>query len=335
MKTCLAICAIAFLPGVASAQDVTQNIVNDHILPRFDVLAETGQTLEETALADCSATSEPLRAAFGTAFDAWVSVSHLRFGPTETDDRAFALAFWPDSRGATPRTLATLIRTKDPITQSADAYADMSIAARGFYAMEFLLYDATISTFGDDEYRCKLVQTVTADIAKLTQDIATDWQNSYAGLLTNPSPDGPYRSDLEAKQELFKALTTGLQLTSDARLGRPLGSFDRSHPTRAEAWRSGRSARHVALSLESLRDLATHLAQHDPPLQAELNAAFARAQTQLAAVDDPAFAGVANPQSRIKIEAIRSRVEEIRAIVRNALGSSLGVVSGFNALDGD
>ncbi|MEL6682069.1 MAG: peptidase M75, partial [Pseudomonadota bacterium] len=77
------------------------------------------------------------------------------------------------------------------------------------------------------------------------------------------------------------------------------------------------------------------LSADDPELQESLNAAFTRALTQIAALDDPTFAGVARPASRIKVEAIRSRVEEIREIVENELGPSLGVASGFNALDGD
>lgn len=335
MKNILAICAAAVLPGFAAAQSVTTDIVENHVLPRFTVLAENGQALADAAAVDCTATSEPLRATFGTAFDAWIAASHMRFGPTETDDRAFALAFWPDSRGATPKALGTLIRDEDPIAQTAQAYRDMSIAARGFYAMEFLLYDPTISIAGDENYRCQLVQTIAADIANLTLEIVTDWESTYANLLTNPADDGLYRTDLEAQQELFKALNTGLQLTSDARLGRPLGTFDQPRPTRAEAWRSERSARHVAVALTSLADLADRLSQNDTALQQDLNAAFALAQAQIDALDDPAFAGVADPLSRIKIEAIRSRVEEIRAIASNDLGTSLGVASGFNALDGD
>ncbi|MEL6683785.1 MAG: imelysin family protein [Pseudomonadota bacterium] len=335
MKTFLAACLFATLPVFASAQDITADIVENHVLPGFATLATQGQALSDAASSDCTATSPPLRAAYGTAFDAWVAVSHMRFGPTEAEDRAFALAFWPDSRGATPKALNTLIRDADPIAQSAEAYRDMSIAARGFYAMEFLLYDPAISTAGDDDYRCQLVRTIAADIASLTHDIADEWQGSYAALMTNPTENGIYRTDLEAQQELFKALTTGLQLTSDARLARPLGTFDRPRPTRAEAWRSGRSARHVAIALNSLADLGARLAKDDPALQTELNAAFDRAIAQVAALDDPAFAGVADPVSRIKVEAIRSRVEEIRQIASEDLGTSLGVASGFNALDGD
>ena len=335
MKRIFATCALALLPSWSTAQTITADIVENHILPRFQTLAEAGQAFADAAAIDCTPASATLQNAYGTAFDAWIAASHLRFGPTEVDDRAFALAFWPDSRGAIPKSLGTLIREGDPIAQSAAAYQDMSIAARGFYAMEFLLYDPVISTAGDDTYRCQLVQTVAADIAILTGDIADDWTNNYATLLTNPNADGVYRNDAEALQELFKALTTGLQFTSDARLGRPLGTFDAPRPRRAEAWRSARTVRHVTVALENLADLANRLSQDDPALQADLNTVFALAMAQITALDDPAFAGVADPVSRIKVEAIRSRVEQIREITENDLGPHLGVASGFNALDGD
>jgi len=335
MKNTLFAMALIVCPGIAFGQNVVEDVVQNHVLPRFAALAETGQSLSDTAQADCTATSQPLRAAYGDAFDAWIAVSHMRFGPTETAERAFALAFWPDSRGATPKTLATLIRDADPIADSAAAYSDMSIAARGYYAMEFLLYDPAISTAGDEAYRCQLVQTIAADIAALTQAITADWQDSYAALLTNTTETGLYRNDTEARQEVFKALTTGLQLTSEARLGRPLGTFDRPRPTRAEAWRSGRSARHVAVALDSLRDLAARLSQADAALAQEVDATFARAIAQLENLDDPVFAGVADPVTRIKVEALQSRVEEIRAIAGLQIGPHLGVEAGFNALDGD
>ena len=59
--------------------------------------------------------------------------------------RAFAIAFWPDSRGATPKTLAELISAEDPVIYSREEFAAVSIAARGFHALEFLLFDPRLS----------------------------------------------------------------------------------------------------------------------------------------------------------------------------------------------
>ena len=330
-----ALIALPVAAGAETPQDIITNVVNDHILVQFGTLDTMGQRLRDVARDDCDPASETLRASYGDAFDAWIGASHLRFGPTETDNRAFALAFWPDSRGATPRALAALIADEDKIAQSPESYAEMSIAARGFYAMEYLLYDETLSTAGDPAYHCTLVQTVAGDIAANSAAILNDWQSFYADRLIAPAPDGTYHSQEEVLKELFKAETAGLEFTSDVRMGRPLGTFDHPRASRAESWRAGRSARHVELSLIALRDLALRLAMGKPDLVAELDRDFQKALDQLAALNDPVFAGVDDPQSRLRVEVVQQSIDAIRATVREDLGPTLGVAAGFNALDGD
>tara|TARA_R110000850_G_scaffold79701_7_gene171713 strand:- start:392 stop:1408 length:1017 start_codon:yes stop_codon:yes gene_type:complete len=329
---------IAVLPVLTQAETsdrIIWSVVSEHILPGVTNLAQKTALFAAAAQSDCTPSSDALRTSYGDAFDAWVSVSHLRFGPTEVDNRAFALAFWPDSRGATPRTLATLIAEQDPVATNAASYADVSIAARGFYAMEFLLFDDAMIENAQPAYLCNLVQTVAADIAANSAAIAEDWETDYQTKMLNPTPTGTYRSDTEVLQELFKALTTGLEFTSDTRLGRPLGTYDAPRPARAEVWRSARSARHVALSLDSLRDLAQHLSADNEGVRTTLSGLFDKAIAQLDDLGDPAFAGVALPQSRLRIEVLQQSVDAIRTTVRDDLGPTLGVASGFNALDGD
>ena len=313
----------------------TRGIVAHQILPGFELLANHSANLAQVVQKDCFAGSASIRAAYTDAFDAWIAVSHLRFGPTEIDDRAYALAFWPDPRGYTPKALRSLIRSKDPIIQKHEDFAKVSISARGFYALEFLIYDPVLSVEGEERYRCDLIQIIAKDIQLLTDSINTDWKNEYAMSIINPSNKGRYRSEEEAIQELFKALSTGLQFTSDTRLGRPLGTFDRPRPRRAEAWRSGRSSQHVAISLSALRNIALELAPPGSPLKLRMEVAFDRALSQLMQLDDPIFAGVAAVQTRIKVEIVKQSIDAIRKIVRDELGPELGVIEGFNAMDGD
>jgi len=314
---------------------VVRDVVDHHILPRYTTLAERTDALAAVAQQNCAPDDAALRDAYHDAFDAWIAVSHLRFGPSETDNRAFALAFWPDSRGATPKTLAGLITDADPVGRDPQAYADVSIAGRGFYALEFLLYDDQISTMGDADYRCALVQTVTADIATQSQAILDGWTSGYAEALATPAEGGPYRSTEEAAQELFKALNLGLEFTADTRIGRPMGSFDRPRPNRAETRRSGRSLRNVVVALTSLQDLAERLAADDLAVVAAFDDRFDEALAIAADLDDPVFAGTAKPQSRLRVEVLQQSVAAIRDVARQDLGPHLGVASGFNALDGD
>jgi predicted lipoprotein len=323
-------------PVSASADDksaMIDTVINDHILTGFSHLATETQGLKQAADANCSAESDELRAAWHRAFDAWISVSHLRFGPSETNDRAFALAFWPDTRGFTPRSLQALIEDQDAIVNSLAEFGKVSIAARGFYALEFLLYDPRISALGDAAYRCRLVQIIAADIAATADAILADWTNIYASELRKT--DGIYRTKDEAIQELFKALTSGLQFTADSRLGRPMGSFERPRPKRAEAWRSGRSLHNVVISLAALRDLAMLLSGPTPELSARFAFEFDKSLKKANQLEDPVFAGVSTTQGRLRVEVLQQTVNDIRELAASDLGPTLGVAAGFNALDGD
>lgn len=312
---------------------MVDDIINQQILPNYAQLTSNTQQLAQVSQQTCAIDSAPLLAAYGTAFDAWLGVSHLRFGPSETDNRAFALAFWPDSRNKIPKAVTTLIRNEDAIVDTADSFTSASIAARGFYALDFLLFNPDLAGADIAAYRCKLIQAITTDIATTAQAIETDWVENYAPQMLNPGDR--YQTESEVKQELFKALNTGLQLTGDMRLGRPLGTYDRPRPHRAEAYRSGRSLHHITLSLQVLEPLAIALSGDNTELADKFRAGFAKTVKTSNRLNDPTLAGVADPASRFRIESLQQQVTDLRTLADTELGPSLGVDAGFNSLDGD
>ncbi len=307
--------------------------VEMHVLPAYARMARSTRTLSEAAGATCDPEDEALRAAFHTAFDSWVRVSHLRFGPSEADNRAFALAFWPDTRGKTPKALAGMIANEAPAGLVVADLMQQSIAAQGFYALDFLLYDPTLMTLGEATYRCALIQNLAGGSALRSEAIHGDWVDDYAAAMNAPTADGPYRSTKEAAGELVKAVATGLQFTDEARLARPLGTFEKPRPKRAEAWRSGRSQRHVVLALEATGELAVALAG-ETSAGGRIADGFATALNN-ADFEDPTFAGVADPIGRLKIESLQQYVFGLREEAVGELVDLLDVSIGFNALDGD
>ncbi|KPD12757.1 imelysin family protein [Phaeobacter sp. 11ANDIMAR09] len=324
--------AVSLCANVARA-DMVDEILDDQILPAMQALAESGQDLADVAKTICRPGASPLRDAYAQAFDDWIRVSHLRFGPTETDNRAFALAFWPDSRGKTPKTLATHLREADPALLTPQRFAQSSIAGRGFYALEFMYFDQDFTSAKPHEYRCALTAAMARDIATNATAIHQEWQDSYANQMRTAS--GRYQNKTEVKQELYKSLNTGLQMLADMRLGRPLGSFDKPRPKRAEAWRSGRSQHHIVLALQALQPLAIALADGDQDLTVQLEAAFQKPILRAQRLEDPRLKGVADPAKRFRIEALQQEVNDLRALIESDLGPSLGVLAGFNSLDGD
>lgn len=327
MKSALSlIAALAASPAFAGVEEV----VDAHILPGYAAFEASAADLRDIAAADC--TPDAVRPAWNDTFDAWMAVSHLKFGPIEQDGASVIVAFWPDERSATPKALARLIADQDPIIDTATGTAQISVAARGIYALEYLLYDPQFDEAGD--YGCALTQALTADLATIAARVDQDWQDGYAETMRTAGAAGnqTYLSDKEATQALFTALLAGLDFDVEQRLARPLGTFDRPRPNRAEAWRSGRSQRNITLSLQALADLARQLTDGNAPIT---DAAMTRAIELAEGLDDPILAGVDDPSKRLKIEIVQQAVTTAYDAVLGEIGASLGVSAGFNSADGD
>lgn len=305
--------------------------VADHILPRVHSFAVQSRALSVNADADC--TAEGVRPSFHNAFDAWMGISHLAFGPLEEEGRALSIAFWPDKRGLVAATVAKLVADEDVAVAEESAFAQVSIAGRGFYALERLLYDPAYAGYGREDYACRLVQAIAGDLARMAGEISAGW-GDHAPLMLTAGEDGnsAYLTPKEAVQRLYTSLMAGLEFDADQRLGRPLGTFDKPRPERAEARRSERSLRNLMLSLTALRELAAMLA--DGPIPAT-EAAFDQALAQAENLQDPVFGTVAEPSGRLKVEIVQQSVRAIEAAVAAEIGVQLGVAAGFNSADGD
>ncbi|WP_340109018.1 imelysin family protein [Pikeienuella sp. HZG-20] len=315
---------------------LTERAVEGHAVPGYQrLVAATG------ALTEAAATCAPDRteAAYNAAFDAWMGVSHLRFGPAEAEARAFSLAFWPDTKGFTPKTLRRLIAAEDPLVDDPAGFSKLSVAGKGLFALDFLLFDPEISTMGSAAYRCRLAVAVARDMQAISTAILDGWTGRRAALMESAgAPDNVvYLSASEPAQMFFTAMLEGLQATLDLRLERPLGTVERPRPKRAEAWRSGRPLRNVRLSLAALS--ALYESAFAPELSAAenemLRAAFADAEQKAASAPAPLTEAVSSPEGWGRIDALRASVAALRNAVSGTVGPALGLLAGFNSLDGD
>lgn len=330
---CLAQAAQASPQDSPQAQAV-QRVVTDHAIPAATLFAQQTKELDVAAQNDC--TSQALIPAYNTAFDAWMGLQHLNIGPIEADARSLTIAFWPDKKGIIPKTLMAQIQSQDPAVFDADEFAHVSIASRGLFSLEFMLFDDEFKTYEADSYSCHLVQAIAHDLSQTAAYISSEWtrDDGYGAALLSAGTvdDGRYQSETEALQTLYTMLTTGLQNTAAQRIGRPLGSFEKPRPKRAEAYRSERSLRNIILSVQAARDLAVAMA---PDAPTETLTFLDDVLTKAQALEDPTLASVADPFGRLKVEIVAQGIEASLGAIANDIGSPLGVSAGFNASDGD
>jgi len=154
-------------------QDALTRAVDLHATPAVARFDQAATALSDVAAADC--TPEAVKPAYHSAFDAWMGLQHLHMGPLETNGRILTIAFWPDKKGLIPRALADMIAAKDPVVQDPQAFSQVSIAARGFFALEYMLYDDAFADYAAGSYSCALVQAITHDLGRMAQVIDTEW----------------------------------------------------------------------------------------------------------------------------------------------------------------
>lgn len=318
MRMILASLVVLSGPAWAGVEEA----VDEHLLPGYAGFALATEALAAATQADCA--PETWRPALAAAFDAWGPVADIRLGPAET--AALSIAFWPDERGATARALAGLV-AGDPAALEPQAYAQGSIAARGLFAL-----DASLDLPKTPE-ACAVERAIAADLAAQAEALARDWE-AEAAALTSAGAEGNarYMTEDEAFRALYTQILTGLEFTADTRLGRPLGEFDRPRPTRAEAWRSGRPLPNALASAEAGAALALLLA--DAPLPAT-EAALASVRQAAAAIADPTFQDIDDPQARLRVEILQQRVRALRSAIEAEVGAPRGIAAGFNSQDGD
>ncbi|MEM1345725.1 MAG: imelysin family protein [Pseudomonadota bacterium] len=326
----------------ASAQTdhaaLAERALDKVILPAAERLAETTEALAAAAPASCPTDPDALRMRYQAAFDAWMGLQHLSFGPLEEDNRAFQLAFWPDSRGTTGRTVERFLVTENPAIDDAAAFAQVSVAGRGFYALERLLYgdDGPLPIEG---FACRYVAAVAADLVRVSGEVVARWRDPWGPRVREAGAPGneTYLAHEEVTQRLFATLLGSLELSASQRLAKPMGSLTSPRPRLAEAWRSGRSLRQIALVLDGAQIMLDDVFAPSllPSDRAGIEDALTRARTALANVEEIGTLGEAVAQSRIRVEALKQAVEGVGIALQIHLGPGLGVAQGFNSADGD
>ena len=332
---------------------MTERVLDQYVLPRFDKLKQATDKLAADVAKLCSGEKRRLnavRADFEQAVLGWAEVEFLRFGPMSVTGRPERIVFWPDPRGVVQRQLAGVIARRDATALEPSSLAKKSAALQGLTALEVLLTDDKhpLGNDGDAEearYRCRLAVAVAQNVASLVGEMAGDWNGGegWRKRMLEPGPqNASYKTPAEPPAEFARALITGLQMLQDRQVV-PLTAANVApgKPARLAFAGSDLSARYVAAGVESLKDLyeAMGLGRDVPKAKAWMPQWITMAFKRLAR-DAPAAVkrngAVAQGEERTReLRMLRFHVEGIRKLVGRELAPNAGLMIGFNELDGD
>lgn len=301
---------------------------------QFAAFRDAAAALADTAAQFCAGEvpQADLDAAFAATWVAWAPLDSYQFGPIQTSGAALVVNFLPDEKNFVGRGLRDLL--EQPPAKQADPgwIAQLSAATQGLPALELLLTT--------DAPECPAAVGISGNLARVAGALYAEWfgPDGWSGVMTTAGPDNPvYRTPAEVTRTLYTALDFGLERVEAVRIGRPLGSFEQSFPTRAEAWRSGLTNGIIAAQLDGARALVVEGFGPDLPADdlAAITALFDEVDARLAAVGMPIGEAVKDPVTRFRVETLETRVEALKAEVATEVGPNLGVETGFSSADGD
>ena len=300
----------------------------------FGAFQTATDDLQAAAKAYCAGKSD--RAAYLKAFEAawlaWAPLDSYQFGPMEQASGALRANFWPDKKDFVGRALRQLIARSPDEQKDPDVIAEGSAAGQGFPAIERLLFS--------DMPECTAIIGISAHLHLLSGALYDGWfaKDGWADLARAAGPDNPiYASEEEFTKRIYTALDFGLTRIADSRVGRPLGTFKRSFPKRAEAWRSGLTEKIIDAQLAAIGNMVEFGFAGDirEPDRAWVMRVFAQAHDKLAAIGMPIPEAVQNPATRFRVEALQTKIHYLQNQMAQDVGPGLGVDTGFSAADGD
>lgn len=334
----------------AQATAVALAISDQFVIPAYRRLAEASGA-QADAWAAFMAEREAgdigsLVKAYHDSCDAWAEAQIIRTGPIVLFLRYERFAFWPDARNGTQRALDALISSEDPSDLLPENLATNHVAGQGLTAMERLLYggddpgSALTAANEEDERRAAVGLALARNLNQIANEVLTDW--TAAGGVRDMIAMGSGWNNLfadgdEAARLLLTDLVGAFRLMHDVKLLPVLGeNIETARPRMAEAWRSARAKRNLALNLGASRAMNDVFAQRLSDVRrAALEESFDISAAVIAALGEDLGNAAADPERRAMVEAARDAIKATQLLIADILPADLGITLGFNALDGD
>lgn len=360
---CIALLLVTLVPVPAWARgDVEKDraflagLFDTHVRPRVGAFAAAATDLAERmdrfcGTPDATGLTSAMEG-WTLTMDAWAGVQHIRPGPLLLDARSDRIAFWPERRNIVARQLGQLLAARDPKALEPQGIRQQSAAVQGLTALERLLFgeDVSVAAFSTGEagaYRCALGRSIARNVAALADEVRAGWTAIGPSLVAGQgTPVG--ETATVAVNNLYASAITMMQIVVDQKLLAPLGaSLTDAKPAVAESHRAGRSLRAIAINLEALR--AMLLGENGGPgfvslladtadgraLRTDVAGTFTEARAAIAAVPGRMERAVTDPKARPAVEAAFRAAKAAQTVMVQRLPPHLGIMVGFNELDGD
>ena len=336
-------------PVYARAVDRT---IERFIVPGYAALSSESARLVASMSGLCEDPSEGTLSATRSSFAEVVAnfsrMELFRFGPARENHRFERLFFWPDRRGRGRRQVEALIAREDPRSLDVGSLREKSVAVQGLLALEYVLFGTGSEGLrkGTARYRCRQGEAMAGAIERTAGRIHQGWigPRGFGSVMRAAGSGNPvYRSHGEVVEDLLGAASQQLRIVRELKLERMLRDGpDSAKPKAAPFWRSGLALANVRDNVGSVLDLLergelrTLLPASEAGLGKRLESELREVRETLASLSGGSLPGLlSDPGTHRSIAAVSVGVGAAAVLLREDIPQALGLVPGFNSLDGD
>lgn len=333
-------------------RSVVRSILEDQVIPDNEAFSAAAKKQQDAVKALCASpdasTLEAARESFRNLALAWSRIEWLSFGPAREANRRETLFFWPDSRGRGLRQVEELAAVTDATQFESSAFAGKSVAVKGLPALEYVLFgQGAEGLLTSGSARCGYAGAITSSVQATANDLSHAWsdKDGYRDIMLAAGPENPqYRNHKEALQKLLTAASEQIQIARDLKL-KPLLLEKNGAPTPITPPFSDAGIPFEAISANVDSASAVFL-EHASKLLPEASAYRAEsldfeintARSVLAEIGKqklPAAQAAGDATTRHRLTYLLVPLDGAHTLMATIYPPALGLVMGFNSLDGD
>ncbi|MEL7024105.1 MAG: imelysin family protein [Pseudomonadota bacterium] len=316
------------------------------IEPGYVAFASSTEAFMADTSAYCAdpaaASIDTLTAAWRATMTAWQSITIVRVGPVEENNRRFRIQFFPDPNNAVVNNVTSLINDAQPIDQAR--VANSPVGAQGLPAMEYLLFDlGGLDDPVEGPRRCELAIAITENLDAMADELAAAWDGAGQLQADFATGSGVFMDRTEVLTGILESLAQETEFVADEKVTRP----QQTGAMTTESFRSETSRENLVANVAAIRAFLDRGAAdtdygfrdylrraHDAEAIADqLDSQLATAETGLAALSVSLEAILMGTQTG-DIDTIRTSLQDLAdSFIDAAVAADVNL--GFNNQDGD
>lgn len=332
-------------------KDLTAN----HILPSYEDFQTQSAVFAQATSTFCLASNttdaqlDLVKASWLKANVSWQNIQWVKVGPVVDNFVSFRIQNWPDSNNAVERGIADLLATSEKVT--VELVAKKQTGAQGLPAAEMLLYPQEASdsllTSIDKSKRCESLTAISANIAKMANDIYTQWSPTGGNYVKNVMEGtGEFTGKKDAVEELVTNWLEHVERVKDEKILKPVGNAAPGIANLAEHALSDKSLNSIKANINTFGVIYTAGQGHgfdnilidfldQQATATSMKEKIDAAQAAITALEGSYKDALNDETKRAALENTIDKIRDVRDTLTGEFVQMLDLSIGFNSNDGD